>query len=120
AAWEGVVGAATDLYLCDLGVGTKVPNPLPTHDNKPIFTALPLASNFGAFHAATATVMALIQRERSGLGQRIEVPLFDAMFELIGANGISLDGVFPVARTLGSRTLVCADGRRILFNAWNN
>jgi crotonobetainyl-CoA:carnitine CoA-transferase CaiB-like acyl-CoA transferase len=102
AAWEGVIGAATDLY---------------TPYDQPVFTALPLASNFAAFHAATAIVMALIERERSGLGQRIEVPLFDAMFELIGANGVSLNGHYPVARTLRSRMFVCGDGRPILFNS---
>jgi crotonobetainyl-CoA:carnitine CoA-transferase CaiB-like acyl-CoA transferase len=61
--------------------------------------------------------MALIARRRTGRGQRIEVPLFDAMFELIGANGISVDGEFRVARSRGTTTYECADGRRILFNS---
>lgn len=117
AAWEGVVGAATDIYvpmsqLLDDGDPRLQPD-----SDRPIFTALPLASNFGGFHAATAIVMALIEREQSGLGQRIEVPMFDAMFELIGANGVSLDGVYPMGRTRGNRTIVCGDGRRILFNS---
>ena len=114
AAWEGVVGAATDTYLQLDQICTPEPGDDPS---RPVYTALPLASNFAAFHAATAIVMALIARERSGLGQRIEVPMFDAMFELIGAMGISLDGVFPMGRQQGSRTYVCADGRRILFNS---
>src|SRR5690349_1218792 len=42
--------------------------------------------------------------------------MFDAMFELIGANGISVDGEYRIARSRGSRTYVCADGRRILCN----
>jgi crotonobetainyl-CoA:carnitine CoA-transferase CaiB-like acyl-CoA transferase len=117
AAWEGVVGAATDIYppisqLLDETDQRTRADPL-----RPVLTALPLASNFAAFHAATAIVMALVERQRSGLGQHIEVPLFDAMFELIGANGISVNGVYPVGRTRGSRTIACADGRHILFNS---
>jgi crotonobetainyl-CoA:carnitine CoA-transferase CaiB-like acyl-CoA transferase len=114
AAWEGVVGAATDTYPRLDQICTPPPGDDPA---RPVYTALPLASNFAAFHAATAIVMALIARERSGLGQRIEVPMFDAMFELIGANGISLNGVFPVSRSQGSRMFVCSDGRYLMFNS---
>ncbi|HEY3060129.1 MAG TPA: CoA transferase, partial [Chloroflexota bacterium] len=113
-AWEGVVAAATDTYL-PLG---QIRPPLPGEDpDQPVYTALPLASNFAAFHAATAIVMALLAREHSGQGQRIEVPMFDAMFELIGANGIMLNGVYPIARGQGSRTFVGQDGRHLLFNS---
>ena len=43
--------------------------------------------------------------------------MFDAMFELIGANGISVDGDYRMSRSPGTPTYVCADGRRILFNS---
>jgi crotonobetainyl-CoA:carnitine CoA-transferase CaiB-like acyl-CoA transferase len=114
AAWEGVVGAATDTYAPLHQITTPADGDDPA---RPVFTALPLASNFAAFHAATAIVMALIARERDGGGQRIEVPMFDAMFELIGANGVAVDGVYRMPRSGGTRTFVCADGRRILCNA---
>ena len=39
------------------------------------------------------------------------------MFELIGANGISVDGDYRRRRSRGTPTYVCADGRRILFNS---
>jgi crotonobetainyl-CoA:carnitine CoA-transferase CaiB-like acyl-CoA transferase len=117
AAWEGVVGAATDMYP-SISQLLEADDPRTCVDPvRPVLTALALASNFAGFHAATAIVMALIERQRSGLGQRIEVPMFDAMFELIGANGISLNGVHPVGRTRGSHTITCADGRRVLFNS---
>ena len=40
-----------------------------------------------AFLAATSVVMALIARHKSGVGQCIEVPLFNAMFTAIGPAG---------------------------------
>ena len=114
AAWEGVVGAATDTYA---RLDQVISPPDGDDPGRPVYTALPLASNFGALHAATAIVMALIARQRSGVGQRIEVPMFDAMFELIGANGISVDGAYRLTRSRGTRTYVCADGRRLFCNA---
>ncbi len=116
AAWEGVVGAASDTYAT-VGQLLGADDPRVDDPDRPVFTALPLASNFGGFHAATAIVMALIARGRTGRGQTIEIPLFDAMFELIGANGISVDGEYRMARSRGAGTYVCGDGRRILFNS---
>ncbi|MDE3074474.1 MAG: CoA transferase [Chloroflexota bacterium] len=116
AAWEGVVAAATDTYAL-AGQLFEPGDPRLTDPDRPVYTALPLASNFAAFHAATAIVMALIARQRGGAGQRIEVPMFDAMFELIGANGISVDGDYRMKRTRRTHTFPCADGRRIYFNS---
>lgn len=74
-AWEGVVGAATASYHArEAG-------------EAPHYTAVPLASNFAAFTAVNSIVASLIARERSGVGQRIETPLFDAMFEAFGIRG---------------------------------
>ena len=42
---------------------------------------------FGAAVASHSILAALIVRERTGRGQRVEVPLFDAAFELIGHAG---------------------------------
>ncbi|MBV9577676.1 MAG: CoA transferase [Chloroflexi bacterium] len=72
--WEGVVAAAAGLYL----PGTWDGSP----DPAPVYNPIPLASNFAALRAAQAIVGALIVREKGGAGQRIEVPLFDATFEL--------------------------------------
>src|ERR1019366_6726995 len=69
AAWEGVVGAATNLY---------------TRSGDPIFTALPISSGYAAFLGALSVAMALIARGRDGLGQQIEVPLYDATFTAVG------------------------------------
>ena len=82
AAWEGIIDAATE--NCKPRAG----EPPPEWDaSRPTYSAVPLASNFGGFLAATGIVMALIARQRSGRGQRVEVPLFNAMFTLIGHSG---------------------------------
>src|SRR5262245_39783380 len=61
AAWEGVVAAATDTYaLAGELFEPNDPRMASLEPDRPIYTALPLASNFAGFHAATAIVMALI------------------------------------------------------------
>jgi crotonobetainyl-CoA:carnitine CoA-transferase CaiB-like acyl-CoA transferase len=46
---------------------------------------IPYGSAYAAFLCAVSVAMALNARARSGLGQRIEIPLFDATFSVIGA-----------------------------------
>jgi crotonobetainyl-CoA:carnitine CoA-transferase CaiB-like acyl-CoA transferase len=107
-AWEGVVAAAT---------GTYRPNPEEPAD-RPLFTAIPIASHYAAFLGAVSIAMALVARERCGLGQRIEVPLFDATFTAIGAHGLLVDGALAGGRPddfWGGR-FECADGRWVHFS----
>ncbi|HKT15862.1 MAG TPA: CoA transferase [Allosphingosinicella sp.] len=82
AAWEGVVLAATSGYRplaahCFIEQGEF----LVDQPTRPLFSAIPLASNLAATSAAVHIVMALIDRERTGRGRRIEVPLAEAMIE---------------------------------------
>ena len=97
-AWEGVLGAATGGYW---------------QAGEPRFTALPISSTFGALAAAVAIVMALIARQRDDLGQRIEVPLFDATVLAIGSGGLLVNGKPEGARPddpWGGQ-FQCGDGR---------
>ncbi|WP_313806696.1 CaiB/BaiF CoA-transferase family protein [Sphingobium sp.] len=81
AGWEGIIGAATGHFA----PGSVLPTVGATRIAE--FSPLPLASVFAAFIALNAITSALIARERDGLGQTIEVPLYNAMFELIGITG---------------------------------
>ena len=102
-AWEGVVGAATRTY------------PLNPDTGAPVYTAIPISSCYAAFQGVVSIVMALNARQRDGLGQRIEMPLFDATFAAIGSRALRINGRLPLPRdgvTLRwSRQHQCADGR---------
>src|SRR5690606_14314965 len=65
-------------------------------------------------------VMALIARERTGFGQVVEAPLFDAMFTLIGHSGAYVNerGLHPPRgiHLRGSGAFRCADGKYVQFD----
>ena len=64
--------------------------------------------------------MALNERERSGLGQRVEIPLFDATFTVVGARGLLVNGEpVPEPEFNWSRQLPCKDGRWLMYVANN-
>jgi crotonobetainyl-CoA:carnitine CoA-transferase CaiB-like acyl-CoA transferase len=114
-AWEGVVDAATG--NCRVRVGEA---PEGWDDSLPTYSSVPVASDFAAFLGAVGVVGALTERHRSGRGQRVSVPLFDAMFEAIGAAGAYVtergpSAPLPLAQN-GSGTYACADGRYVQFN----
>jgi len=112
-AWEGVVQAAA-----------AVPAP---DASDPEVSAVPLASTFGAFYAVASIASALAARDRDGLGQWIEIPLFDAA---LGAHGFRVQRVHHAAPVpdpdVGLPGLHawmgvhrCKDGRYIFFHPGN-
>ena len=111
-AWEGVLGAASGSYVNRLGAPQR---------ERPAVTALPLSSSYGAFLGVTSVVAALHARDRDGVGQRIEVPLFDATFTAAGARAMKLFDQPPARRNGMSTPWVdqyqCADGRWVQFMA---
>jgi crotonobetainyl-CoA:carnitine CoA-transferase CaiB-like acyl-CoA transferase len=114
-AWEGIVNAAT--HNCTPRTGEE----LPEWDwSRPFHMAPPLASNFAAFLGATGIVMALIARERTGLGQVVEAPMFDSMFTLIGHSGayVNEHGLRPPRgiHGRGAGAFRCADGKYVQFD----
>jgi crotonobetainyl-CoA:carnitine CoA-transferase CaiB-like acyl-CoA transferase len=113
--YEGVIAAAT--ANCEPRVGEEPPG---WAWDRPTYSALPLASSFAAYLAALGIVMALIARRRTGRGQRLDVPLFDAMFTLIGHSGAYADerGLHPPRpiHVRGSGAFRCKDGRYVQFD----
>lgn len=114
AAWEGTVAAATVTYPANAQTG------------RPTFTALPFSSSYAAFLAAVSVAMALNARARDGLGQRIEVPLFDATFAAMGYRAQRIhnqkpgDDMMAMARMMGvTRQFECKDGRWFMYHAGN-
>jgi crotonobetainyl-CoA:carnitine CoA-transferase CaiB-like acyl-CoA transferase len=108
-AWEGVLGAATGAYRSTRASG-----------GRPIYTVIPYGSVYAAFLCSVAVAMALNARVRSGLGQHVEIPLFDATFSAIGARGLLVNGKLEAEPEFNwSRQLPCKDGRWIMYVANN-
>ncbi|MDA0352887.1 MAG: CoA transferase [Chloroflexi bacterium] len=111
--WEGVVSAAAATYFPRGTVGAD-------GEARPVYTAIPNASGYAAFQTAVAVTMALIARDRDGVGQRIQVPLFDAMFGAIGYRGQHPQGFRPTrGGAMRTTQYECADGRWIMFHTGN-
>lgn len=86
AAWEGVVMSATAGYRrlhehwdWKARAHADVPDA-----GRPLFTGIPIASNTAALLGALAVVTALVHRDRTGTGTRLEIPLAEAMLEVVG------------------------------------
>ena len=85
-AYESVIAASSGVFT-DLGLNRVLMGVNPS------FSPLPLASSYGAMMAASAAVLALQARERTGLGDQIEVPLASAVMEGLCYNSIKIDGL---------------------------
>ncbi|WP_226507508.1 CoA transferase [Pseudomonas sp. MWU16-30317] len=71
----------------------------------PSFSPLPLASAYGTMLAVSAVVLALQARQRTGLGDEIEVPLAAAVMEGLSYNSIKIDGYPARYKTLREKEI---------------
>lgn len=83
-AFESVIAANSGVFT-DMGLNRVLMG------INPSFSPLPLASSYGTMLAASAVVLALQGRERTGLGDEIEVPLACALMEGLSYNSIKID-----------------------------
>ena len=113
---ETLVAAATGIYA-DRGTGEGADGG--TSEGAPSFIAVPHASIFGAITAAPAVIAALLHREATGEGQRIDLPLYDAMFGAMGAQVVVLppDADDAKPHPAVARFYECGDGRWVNINA---
>jgi crotonobetainyl-CoA:carnitine CoA-transferase CaiB-like acyl-CoA transferase len=84
-AWEGTVDASVGVYTDIHSLGPLLGGP-------PLFTAIPMASSYGGVHAAIAAAMGFAQRLKTGRGQRIEVPLADAVLSAMALLIMKIEG----------------------------
>ena len=83
-AFESVINAQSGVFT-DMGLNRVLMG------INPSFSPLPLASAYGTMLAASAVVLALQARERTGLGDQVEVPLASAVMEGLSYNSIKID-----------------------------
>ncbi len=83
-AFETVIAASSGVFT-DMGLNRVLMG------INPSFSPLPLSSAYGTMLAASATVLALQARERTGHGDHIEVPLTSAVLEGLSYNSILID-----------------------------
>ncbi|WP_370637170.1 CoA transferase [Phyllobacterium chamaecytisi] len=83
-AFESVIAAASGQFT-DMGVNRVLMG------KNPFFSPLPLASAYGTLYAASAAALALQVRERSGIGDQIEVPLACAVMEGLAYNSCQIE-----------------------------
>jgi crotonobetainyl-CoA:carnitine CoA-transferase CaiB-like acyl-CoA transferase len=106
-----------------VGAATATYRPHTPESDRPVYTAIPISSNYAAFQAAVSIIMALFARQRDGLGQWIEVPLFDATFPSIGSRAMRVHDpahIVPTPRGIWSGSFECADGRWVQFSGSGN
>lgn len=87
-AFESVIAASSGVFT-DMGLNRVLMGVNPS------FSPLPLASSYGTMLAVSAVAMALQARQRSGLGDHIEVPLASAVMEGLSYNSIKIED-YPV------------------------
>lgn len=85
-AFESVIAASSGVFT-DMGLNRVLMGVNPS------FSPLPLSSAYGTMMAASAVVLALQARERTGLGDQIEVPLAAAVMEGLSYNSIHIEGL---------------------------
>lgn len=85
-AFESVIAANSGVFT-DMGLNRVLMGVNPS------FSPLPLGSAYGTMLAASSVVLALQGRERTGLGDEIEVPLVCALMEGLTYNSIKIDNL---------------------------
>jgi len=106
AAYDDLIQGGTAIPWLVLQTGAKAPNYAPVN----------LADRVTGLHAVYAVTAALFQRERSGLGQSVEVPMFESLAHFVLGDhsaGLTFDppaGDSGYARLIARRPYPTSDG----------
>ena len=84
-AWEGIIDASAGVYTNISPLGSLL-------GGAPVYSAIPMASAYGGVHGALAASLGLYHRQRTGRGQRIEVPLADAVMSAMALLICKIEG----------------------------
>lgn len=97
-ALEPIIASASGVFT-DMGLNRVLMG------INPSFSPLPLASAYGTMLAVPAVVLALQARQRTGLGDEIEVPLAAAVMEGLSYNSIKIEGYPARYKTLREKEI---------------
>ncbi len=84
-AWEGLINAAVGIYTDINPVGALL-------GRDPIYSAIPMASAYGGILGACTASLGFYHRQRTGIGQRFEVPLADAVLSAMALLIVEVEG----------------------------
>lgn len=87
-AWEGVINAAAGIYTDINPIGALL-------GRDPIYSAIPMASAYGGILGACTASLGFYHRQRTGIGQRFEVPLADAVLSAMALLIVEVEGKPP-------------------------
>ena len=116
--WSQKAGFAS---VCEGVGGFRYLNGFP--GGRPVRPNLSMGDTVAGLHAALGIVMALLERERGGSGQVVDVALYEAIFNLLEAVVPEYDGAGEVRGPSGStvtgivptNTYPCADGKYVII-----
>ena len=116
--WSQKAGFAS---VCEGVGGFRYLNGFP--GGRPVRPNLSMGDTVAGLHAALGIVMALLERERGGTGQVVDVALYEAIFNLLEAVVPEYDGAGEVRGPSGStvtgivptNTYPCADGKYVII-----
>ncbi len=97
--------ALEPIIACASGVFTDMGQNRVLMGVNPSFSPLPLASAYGTMLAVSAAALALQARQRTGMGDQIEVPLAAAVMEGLSYNSIKIDGYPERYKTLREKEI---------------
>ena len=119
--WEGTIAALTGVYRpATYNLGAAPPAGSDAHS--PVYTAIPIASNFAALNAMTSILAALVARRRDGIGQRIEASLLAGMVVAFGRYAMKIHDRKATGRPedrYGGGAYRCRDGAWVIFSTFN-